>query len=1673
MTTNQLPIVTYINKFTSPNSFDSASPKKISITKQELSMDIINGWEAGFHSVFIPMITIMNTLSNADGSVSLFLSSNDTSIQTWRTDIFGALGIVSTSLGLPALTFAIFGLVATLQALAFHKENYRKNLTQFGNTLLRNLDLYTQLLELHAKTGIPLKFTEEYKVLLDDCFAYFFKYMPQENFFSVIQDINNNIISVQGFDYKDFCSNLPDTAATAATTAAPGGTPPDTSGSDSTLAASPAPAAPDPTNAASDPTTGGSDSDGDGTPASDTPPAPATAPAPDTPDTSGTPPAAPDTPATPTSVDSSDFINETFGEAIEAVAAAAAVKPTPDKYENDVLIKYLITRINSDDFDKEKYKKVIIDATKAQYNNFITSDTGAELEIFKNLTTEFIENIFKTKDEMNDYTNIIDKYIKKDTNEKIGVNAKDIEQLLLNWCRFTQQFTNINITIDDTNTNNQHTTSDDTNTNNQYTTRSQTTKKGINITDVTMFNKKVGVNVEILKKAQNEILTNLNIKYNVDNVVSDPIKPEIVSFTEGLFIISLLLKAQNNVMNIRDEDFEEKNNFIVSLIKDTFKEYIDISILFEYTPNKNNTDLELKLFQDNIANIFNVKITSSDCGINNDKEMCHIKQKKLEDKVYDMLKSGGVEKKDTGIANDVLNGITFISKFLFVQPIIITSLNKLCGELAKPQPTELYDFDTGDMLCKWSIIEPLFNNVNLKKNIADFHERIDSIYNEDTKRCFKDNKYKEVVFGRVHNLFPIEKENVINSINENFDLLIKLDNETNKEYHKNYVNAIRMALSRRIHITLTEHRVDLLAIATKRLHELGEGNIETNILTTKRDNFGSKESMSSLSILNGHLANLSSTMFTYFQMQLTSYILKHSINGKINAHSLNKLKEIQKSLYNIHETKTNIFGKAISENVDGVDDENSKKMNDLINKYRNMQEYMMRRYFYLVTTYHLDYDVTLFHSIGKMNQSVSRMARNSNTLFNNNYEHFISAPKNNLNNVNVDTIKRIRSDNDLNVYGYKLTSNEEIFKNDSLWIGCNPTPEQIYLEYERYYRHAQNIHKLNISVIACLKDLETASFMYKNQLDDKKMWINQKYFTEVNKEKYADKIIGFFTEILKEKNVENVENVEKFVNDNVNDNAKKKEETDLEIAKNSKVIFNIVKFIKEYKTCDTDDVPSVGTDDVPGVETDDVPGVGTGGVPGVETNNIQDVKTNKIQGVKINVKTIKSILIDFLYKEDDMYETFDFICKIYPFENDIGTKKNGGGIRKDFKCPTSFTFTSKPSPDVCKKFINVITPTPVAKYIKSEAINDIALKKIDDLTMKKIIKFFFNLYISGYYDENGQTKQGKNEPEIDMKKFVTWLQVINENNYIDKIRSMQNDPPFNSNFKSAFDKETIDKKTIDKKTIDKKTIDKKTILEHIQEIFNPSPNSPNSHNSPNIYILEPIIGNDDKNIPIIYKKEQDIYSYLQQLDKLLKKMEKYFCEESKKTEKIEKSEISNEHYVLPGDINKYTNLLKNDTFWLSEMHRIRKLHIKQGIIKSTTKPDNSSGNTYSADITKIGTWKPEFGEGIGRTLKRNIAIPATKIIRAFEKFGIMTSYWFLLRPVKTIIDPIINKYKYIEYKSTFKGGSTKSSKRKKKSKTLKKKSKTLKKKSKTLKKKSKTLKKNKKQKRRKTIKRRG
>ena len=76
-----------------------------------------------------------------------------------------------------------------------------------------------------------------------------------------------------------------------------------------------------------------------------------------------------------------------------------------------------------------------------------------------------------------------------------------------------------------------------------------------------------------------------------------------------------------------------------------------------------------------------------------------------------------------------------------------------------------------------------------------------------------------------------------------------------------------------------------------------------------------------------------------------------------------------------------------------------------------------------------------------------------------------------------------------------------------------------------------------------------------------------------------------------------------------------------------------------------------------------------------------------------------------------MYETYDFICKIYPFETNIVPQPSGGGIRKDFKCPTSFTFTSKPSPDVCKKFINVITPTAVAKHIKREAINDDSFKE--------------------------------------------------------------------------------------------------------------------------------------------------------------------------------------------------------------------------------------------------------------------------------------------------------------------------------------------------------------------------
>ena len=207
---DKLSIVNYINHFKS-NADGSAPPRDIGITKHEHSIDIINGWEAGFHSVFIPMITIMNSLSGADDNVSMLLTQREQDGNLGQTveSVFGVLGVVSAALGLPAVAFAVFGLVATMQALAFHKENYRKNLTQFGNTLLRNLDLYTQLLELHTKPGIPLKFTEEYKVLLDDCFVYFFKYLPQEHFYSVIQDINNNIMSVQGFDYNDFCSNFP------------------------------------------------------------------------------------------------------------------------------------------------------------------------------------------------------------------------------------------------------------------------------------------------------------------------------------------------------------------------------------------------------------------------------------------------------------------------------------------------------------------------------------------------------------------------------------------------------------------------------------------------------------------------------------------------------------------------------------------------------------------------------------------------------------------------------------------------------------------------------------------------------------------------------------------------------------------------------------------------------------------------------------------------------------------------------------------------------------------------------------------------------------------------------------------------------------------------------------------------------------------------------------------------------------------------------------------------------------------------------------------------------------------------------------------------------------------------------------------------------------------------
>ena len=127
------------------------------------------------------------------------------------------------------------------------------------------------------------------------------------------------------------------------------------------------------------------------------------------------------------------------------------------------------------------------------------------------------------------------------------------------------------------------------------------------------------------------------------------------------------------------------------------------------------------------------------------------------------------------------------------------------------------------------------------------------------------------------------------------------------------------------------------------------------------------------------------------------------------------------------------------------------------------------------------------------------------------------------------------------------------------------------------------------------------------------------------------------------------------------------------------------------------------------------------------------------------------------------------------------------------------------------------------------------------------------------------------------------------------------------------------------------------------------------------------------------------------------------------------------------------------------------MHVRQGIMKTTTKPDSDSGNTYSADITTIGSWTPEYGKGIGRKLKRNIAIPATKLIRIFEKFGIMTTYWFLLRPGVTMWrslgSPGATTWRSLGLPGSGGGGGggcTKSNKRKKKSKTLKR-SKTLKK----------------------------
>ena len=323
--------------------------------------------------------------------------------------------------------------------------------------------------------------------------------------------------------------------------------------------------------------------------------------------------------------------------------------------------------------------------------------------------------------------------------------------------------------------------------------------------------------------------------------------------------------------------------------------------------------------------------------------------------------------------------------------------------------------------------------------------------------------------------------------------------------------------------------------------------------------------------------------------------------------------------------------------------------------------------------------------------------------------------------------------------------------------------------------------------------------------------------------------------------------------------------------------------------------------------------------------------------------------------------------------------------------------------------------------------------------------------MSGHYTDKGAISEHDNKKGIviNLNQFVQWITIIKNGGYIERISSIQNDPKFDE---KLFDAHFVGD------GVNKDGVNKDQILADLETKIVKS--------SSNKYILEPIVGNDENNIQAIYKKEQNIHSYLQKLDKSLAKMNKYFCEQSKQTnidptddtkEAKEKAKAKAKATIISitTDITNNGNYLKNDTYWLSEMHRIRKLHVRQGIIETTTKPDSDSGNTYSADITTIGSWTPEYGKGIGRKLKRNIAIPATKLIRIFEKFGIMTTYWFILRPLNTLYNAgwsaITNGGAYasraIGTNSPGSGGGrgcTKSNKRKKKSKTLKR-SKTLKK----------------------------